>query len=67
MTKQEDKNFKEVDGFFSFLAYVLRYRLKEFLSLISLLLFGYILVSNIGCNQKDGLYWIPSVKIEVVK
>lgn len=67
MTKQEDKNFKEVDGIFSFFAYIFRYRMKEFLMLLSLMLFGYIMASNISYSKKDGFQWVPSVKIEVVK
>ena len=67
MTKNEDNNFKHVDGFFPFLAYVFRYRMKELLSLVALSLIGYILISNIGCNKKYGIYWAPSVKIEISK
>lgn len=66
MTKEDD-NFKKVDGVFSFFAYVFRYRMKELLSLVALAMFGYIIASNISYDNKNGLKWIPSVKIEVTK
>jgi hypothetical protein len=61
----ETKAFKDVDGVIDFLGYIFRYRMKEFLSLLIILMLGYILASNISYSKKEGLQWIPSVKINV--
>lgn len=66
MTK-EDQAFREVDGPWDMIAFLFRFRMKEILSVIILLLIGYILIANISYSKKDGFSWSPSVKIEVSK
>ena len=64
MTK-EDQAFKDVNNPWDLIAYLFRFRMKEILSVIVLLLIGYILVANISYSKKDGFSWSPSVSIEV--
>ena len=66
MTK-EDQAFKDVNNPWDLIAYLFRFRMKEILSVIVLLLIGYILVANISYTKKDGFSWSPSVSIEVKK
>lgn len=67
MNKKEDQVFKEIDNPWDMIAYLFRFRMKEILSVIILLLIGYILIANISYSKKDGFSWSPSVKIEVSK
>jgi hypothetical protein len=63
----EDRAFKEIDGPWDMIAYLFRYRLKELLAFVIILLIGYILVANISYDKKNGFSWRPSVSIEVKK
>lgn len=64
MTKiEEQKSFKDIGGPIDLVAYLFRYRFKELLSLIVVILLAYILSSNIQYTSKDGFQWIPSIKI----
>ncbi len=65
MTTEENKNFKEIDGIISFLSYVIRWRMKELFALVAILLIGYILASNVSYDNKNGLQWKPSIKVDV--
>ena len=64
---KEDQAFKSVDNLYDLIAYLFRFRLKEILAIIIIILVGYMLVANISYSKKDGFCWRPSVTIEVKK
>ena len=64
---KEDQAFKTVDNPWDMIAYLFRYRLKEILAVLVILLIGYILVANISYSKKDGFCWTPSVSVEIKK
>jgi len=66
--KQEQKVLKDINNIPEFIAYIFKYRMKELLALIIVLMIGYFVASNL--QYKDGKWeWIPSIKtsIEVKK
>lgn len=67
MTKKEDQAFKTINGPWDMIAFLFRFRAKEIMSVIIVLLLGYILVANISYDKKNGFSWRPSVSIEVKK
>ncbi len=67
MTKNEDEAMKKSTGPWRFLAYALRYRTKEILAIIVVILLGVIVTMNISYSKKDGFQWRPAAKIEVKK
>lgn len=62
---KEDQAYKEIHNPWDMIAYLFRFRLKELLSLVVLLLLGYILVANVSYSKKDGFCWKPSVSVEI--
>lgn len=64
---REDQAFKTINNPWDMVAYLFRYRLKEILAVITILLIGYILVANISYSKKDGFSWQPSVSVEIKK
>jgi hypothetical protein len=69
MTKNKDENelIKELSSPWEFLGYAFKYRTKEILSVIILILIGAILILNINYDKANGLQWKPAAKIEVKK
>ena len=67
MTKKEDQAFKEINNPWDMIAYLFRFRTKEILAVLGVVLVGYILVANISYDKKNGFSWRPSVSIEVNK
>jgi len=69
MTKNTDENklIKELSSPWEFLGYAFKYRTKEILSVIVLILIGTILILNISYDKVNGLQWRPAAKIEVKK
>jgi len=68
MEIQKNKDFKEVikeKSIIALLGFALRYRMKELLILIVVLLAGYILAANIRYSAEKGFEWIPSVKTNI--
>lgn len=65
MKKRENDILSKVDNPWELVGYLFRYRAKEILAVIILLLIGYILVSNISYDKKHGWQWRPSITIEV--
>jgi hypothetical protein len=64
---KEDQAYKEINNPWDMIAYLFRYRLKELLAVIVILLIGYILVANISYDKKNGFSWQPSVSVEIKK
>jgi hypothetical protein len=64
---REDQAFKEINNPWDMIAYLFRYRMKELLALVVLLLLGYIAVANISYSPQDGFSWTPSVSVEIKK
>lgn len=64
---QEKKTFMEVikdKSIIGLLGYVIRFKLKELLGLVVILLVWYILSSNI--SVKDGkIEWVPSIRTSI--
>lgn len=67
MTKSENGAMKNIRGPWSLIAYLFRYRSKELLALLALVLLGVILSMNISYSKKDGFQWRPAAKVEVKK
>lgn len=67
MTKSENGAMKNIRGPWSLIAYLFRYRSKELLALLALVLMGVILSMNISYSKKDGFQWRPAAKVEVKK
>lgn len=67
MTKSENGAMKNIRGPWSLIAYLFRYRSKELLALLALVLIGLILSMNISYSKKDGFRWGPAAKVEIKK
>lgn len=69
MTKNGDENklIKGLSSPWEFLGYVFKYRTKEILSVIILILIGTILILNISYDKVNGLQWKPAAKITIEK
>lgn len=69
-SNNEDELIKEIDGLFEFLAYALKYRTKELLSLLLAIAVIIILWQNISItSDKNGTYfeWNRAAEIKVNK
>lgn len=67
MTKKNGQELKVITSLknpFQFMAYALKYRLKEILAIIIILLLGWILITNVTYTKKDGFQWKPSIKVQ---
>lgn len=65
--KEENDLIKELSSPWEFLGYAFKYRTKEILSVIILILIGTILILNISYDKANGLQWRPAAKIEINK
>jgi hypothetical protein len=67
MTKSENVAMKDIKGPWKLIAYLFRYRAKELLALLAIILLGIILTMNISYSKQDGLQWRPAAKVEIKK
>ena len=70
MTKSQDekKDFKEIlkdKSIIALVGFVLRYKTKELLFIIIVLLLGYVLAANLKYSKDGGWEWIPYIKTNV--
>jgi hypothetical protein len=67
MGSKENGVMKDIKGPWKLIAYLFRYRAKELLALLAVILLGIILTMNISYSKKDGLQWRPAAKVEIKK
>lgn len=62
---KETSAFKLIGNPLQLIGYLFRFRLKEILAVIVLILIGTILILNVGYSKKDGFSWRPAADIHV--
>ena len=58
---------KQIDNAWELIAYLVRYRTKELLGLVILVLVAVMLYQNISYDKEHGLRWGPAAEIKVNK
>ena len=64
-SSEEIKLINNLSNFWEFAGYIFRYRMKEFLILVIIILMGIILSLCISFDKKHGFKWRPAADVKI--